>query len=216
MHSEDAWGELPTSLSSPGSQNCSATGVRVFGLAGAMSNLNEFVTASGAAWGQDHNAANVTDSATFTAAVGLLRTPAGRNPSTATWANPPRWAAFELLQNVSAAEPDGLSLDDMVETLWDANIEPLLGASPASYCTAVSGDSDVCEHDQSSLRPALASSLGLSSDLCCGTCSESFRSVAAVFWLGCGTFSFTTMDPAQPAYWAERWCGSNYPRDTIT
>ena len=26
-----------------------------------------------------------------------------------------------------------------------------------------------------------------------------------VFWMGCGVFSVSTMNPAQPAYWAERW-----------
>jgi len=26
-----------------------------------------------------------------------------------------------------------------------------------------------------------------------------------MFWLGCGNFNFTSLDPSIPAYWAERW-----------
>ena len=26
-----------------------------------------------------------------------------------------------------------------------------------------------------------------------------------MFWLGCGNFQFSTLNAAQPAYWAERW-----------
>lgn len=26
-----------------------------------------------------------------------------------------------------------------------------------------------------------------------------------MFWMGCGTYQFSTMDSSQPAYWAERW-----------
>ena len=137
--------------------------MRVFGLAGTpqygtTSTLQAWIVGGpnllpAGTWGADLTGAAVTNLATWQAAVTLLRTPAAHNPANpSSYPNPPRWAAFDRMQNTTSVAADGLSMQGIVQGLQSINVEPLL-----------------------------------------------------MFWMGCGVFSFSTMNPAQPAYWAERW-----------
>jgi hypothetical protein len=126
--------------------------VRVFGLAGAVSTLETFVTAGGAPWGADLNGVSVASQSGFQAALAQLRGPSGHLSAPEAWANPPGWAAHAALMNATSVAPNGNSMQGVVSALRAAGVQPLL-----------------------------------------------------VFWLGCANFAFSTLNPAQPAYWAERW-----------
>lgn len=98
---------------------------RIFGLAGSPGNLQNWV---GANFGRDLNGVAVTNLNSFQSAVNTLRSPLGRNPSSASsFSNPPKWAAFDAYQtSTSAGQPDGNSLLSEVQALQAAGIEPLL------------------------------------------------------------------------------------------
>jgi len=121
-------------------QRLGVSSMRIFGLAGAISNLQAFV---GSTWGNDLNNSPVINQATFNASVAALRTPAGHlSASPATpWANPPLWSAYSGMMNQTAAAPDGNSMYNIVTSLQAINVEvgppaqargPLLAAARPS------------------------------------------------------------------------------------
>ena len=108
-------------------------GVRIFGLAGNLSTttgLKGFITGPPApgVWGNDMNNQPVSSAATFSAAVALLRTPAGHLASAAaSYANPPRWSAFNsMMQYSTLTKAEGQSMQAQVQQLIANGLEPLL------------------------------------------------------------------------------------------
>lgn len=110
-----------------------ANAVRIFGLAGNIpqstatsTGLQTWVTAAGAPWGADLNGSPVTSLATFNSAIATFRTYAGHTPGQGFFANPPRWATFEAMQDTNSAGPSGGSMSGEVAALQAMGINPLL------------------------------------------------------------------------------------------
>jgi hypothetical protein len=67
----------------------------VFGVGGTNPGPLINTLASSSRWGKDLNGVVINSAASFNAAVAQMRTPAGHNPSSTSWANTPQWAAVE-------------------------------------------------------------------------------------------------------------------------
>jgi hypothetical protein len=168
------------------------------------------VTAGGAnnvaVWGYDLlGSTYVSNQAQFNAAVALLRTPAGRPTGDEAayvpppgWAYPPAWRTVEsnlatVDTSVNSAEMTGTSANT-VDTLAQMDIS-VLAVEFLPWCARVlllrrwKGvcARGVCGSDVCACVPVACAS----PPFVPGVCS--------------GNYVFTTMDPNNPVYWAERW-----------
>ena len=164
-------------------QRLGVSGLRIFGLAGGFSTLNGFATAGlsssdyKAVWGNDLNNNAVTNQVTFVKKVNKT---------------------MRLRTSASVmAFPLQATFDAAINTLRTP-----LGHTPGAYAwpnpprwashEILLNYTTVAPDGNSMLNTvAGAQSIGVEPLL--------------VFWMGCGVFSFSTLDPAAPAYWAERW-----------
>ena len=106
-------------------QHLGVTSLRIFGLAGDLTTLQQF-SATAFAWGSDLSGTPVTSVSSFHAAVAQLRSPEGRTPPSNAYENPPKWAAFEAMMATGTTAPDGGSMEATVAAAQAVGVDPLL------------------------------------------------------------------------------------------
>ena len=101
---------------------------RLFGVngLGKSSSLKSFVGSS--KWGTSLSSSAVVDRPSFFSALALLRSPAGRSPSSASaFSNPVKWSTLESnLATVDDADPASGSPEDSVRVLRALGMETLV------------------------------------------------------------------------------------------
>lgn len=83
---------------------------------------------TGPLFGKDHNGVTVVNSSTFSAAMAVLRTPAGHDVNSASlFVNPPSWWSYESgLSTDDTTKPSGKNILAQVQMLQAAGIEPMV------------------------------------------------------------------------------------------